>query len=290
MKKQCPVVKNEVYELDIVSIGANGEGVGRIDGYALFVRGALPGDKIEVRIIKAKKNFGIGIITRIIKPSKDRVEPICPVAKQCGGCSLQHLSYKAQLDYKENLISESLVRLGGLDDDYVRSISEPILGADEPYYYRNKVQYPVREDKGQLVIGFYAKGSHRVVETKRCYIQDTYNEVIIEIIREFMIKNHIKAYNEVSNKGLVRHIVIRKSYTYNKFQVTLVINGNKVPGMEILTKELMDLEKIESVSININKEQNNVILGNQVTTLEGPKYLVDNIKDISYHISPLSFY
>jgi len=290
MKKQCPVVKNELYDLDIVSIGSNGEGVGRIDGFAIFVRGALPGDRIKTRIIKAKKNFGIGIIVRILKNSKDRVEPICPVAKQCGGCSLQHLSYEAQLAYKENLICESLVRLGGLDDEYVRSRSESIIGAEEPYYYRNKVQFPVREEKGELVIGFYAKGSHRVIETKRCYIQDTYNEVIVATIKEFMIKNRIKAYNEVAHKGLVRHIVVRKSESFDKFQVTLVINGNKVPGMEVLTKELMDLDKVESVSININKEQDNVILGSQLTTLEGPKYLVDNIKDISYHISPLSFY
>jgi len=290
MNKQCPVVKNEFYELEIVSLGANGEGIGRKDGYTLFVRGAIPGDLIKMKVIKVKKKYGIGIIDTILSPSLDRVEPLCPIANKCGGCNIQHMSYEAQLKYKENLIAESLVRIGGLDDADIRSKLEPIIGASEPYYYRNKVQYPVRDNHGGIEIGFYAKGSHRIVETPRCYIQDVYNEEIVKTVRSFMMEHHVPAYNEELQKGLIRHIVIRKSHEKDVFHVTIVINGRKLPKVEILTNELMDLDKVEAVSLNINMENTNVVLGSTIINMAGPEYLEDNIKEIKYHISQKSFY
>lgn len=290
MSRECPVVKNNHYELDIVNLGANGEGIGRIDGYTLFVRGAIPGDRITVKVIKTKKNYGFGIVADILEPSPDRTEPICPVARRCGGCSLQHMSYEAQLRYKENMIKDSLVRIGGLDEETLSGRMEPIIAADEPYYYRNKVQFPVRDNDGRLEIGFYAKGSHRIVETERCYIQDTYNEIIVDAIKRFMLVYHISAYNEAKHKGLIRHIVIRKSATFGKFHVTLVIKGKRLPHADILVEELMALDKVEAVSLNINKEKTNVILGSHLINLAGPTHLMDSIKGVKYRISPLSFY
>jgi 23S rRNA (uracil1939-C5)-methyltransferase len=290
MNKQCPVEKNKVYDLDIVSLGSNGEGIGRVDGYTLFVPGALPGDSIKVKVVKTKKTYGYGIIADILLPSPNRIEAKCPVAHKCGGCDLQHLAYNAQLEYKQSLIKESLVRIGQLDSDFVTRIMEPLIGAEETYFYRNKVQYPVREEHGVIRIGFYAKNTHRIVETECCYIQNPFNEVIVKELREFMIEHRIPAYNEETTKGLVRHLVIRRSYHYDRYQVTLVINGTKLPQQAELEKRLQALEKVESFSININQEPNNVILGKTLITSFGPKYLVDKINHIEYHISPLSFY
>ncbi len=290
MKKTCPLKKNDMVELYIESIGSNGEGIGRVDGYTLFVREGVPGDRLMVKVVKTKKSYGYGIIASILQPSPDRVEAICPVAGPCGGCSLQHISYDAQLRSKEKTIKDSLSRIGGIDVNRLETIMEPIMGADNPYYYRNKVQYPVRDYMGKIQIGFYGKGSHRIVETPRCYIQDIYNESIVSLIRDFMVENDIKAYDESKHKGLVRHILIRKSKEKEIFHITLVINGQELPKVEVLTEKLMSLDCVEAFSLNVNKEKTNVILGPRMIHLAGPAYLEDSIDDITYRISPLSFY
>jgi len=290
MKANCPVNKNEIYTLNISSIGSNGEGIGHIDGYTLFVRDALPGDQVMAKVIKVKKNYGFAIMTDILEPSPDRVEPICPVSSKCGGCSIMHMHYDAQLRCKEELIKDALERIGGVSRERLEGITEPIIKSEMPLYYRNKVQYPVRDNDGRLEIGFYAKRSHRIVETKRCYIQDVYVEEIIKSIKAFMETYEISAYNEERHKGLVRHIVIRKSRSKDCFHVTLVINGKRLPNAEAFADQLMGLNKVEAVSLNINCEKTNVILGPRLITLSGPTHLVDNIKDITYQISPLSFY
>lgn len=290
MNKQCPVEKNKFYDLEIVSLGANGEGIGRIDGYTLFVQGALPGDHIQVKVVKTKKSYGYGIIADIKQPSPNRIEARCPVAHKCGGCDFQHLSYEAQLEYKQNLIRDSLVRIGQLDQEAVTKCMEPLVGAENPFFYRNKVQYPVRAENGVVRIGFYAKNTHRIVETECCYIQDPFNEVIVEELRRFMVEHSIPAYDEERQNGLIRHLVIRRSRHYDRFQVTLVINGKKLPFQNEFEERLKRLEKVESFSININTEPNNVILGKSLTTFFGPKYLQDKIEALEYRISPLSFY
>lgn len=285
-----PVVKNECYELDITAIGAEGEGIGRINGYTLFVDGAIPGDVVEIKIIKVKKNYGVGRLMTIRKASKDRVEPICPIAKQCGGCSLQHMSYEAQLRYKSNHIKDALVRLGGFSEAEILQKMEPILGQDEPYYYRNKVQYPVRQSVAGIQIGFYAKHSHRIIETDRCYIQDVYNEKIIDVVRQWMIDKRISGYNEEKHKGMIRHIMIRKSYVENKFYLVLVTMKKEVPDLDKLVERLQQLERVVSLSLNINRQKTNVIMGNEIISVFGPSYMEDNIGAIKYQISPLSFY
>ena len=290
MKQECPVVKNEIYTMEITGIGTNGEGVGRIDGYTLFVDGAMTGDYIEVKIIKTKKNYGFGRLVSILEPSKDRVEPRCPIAKQCGGCSLMHVDYDAQLLYKEKQILDALERIGEQDRQVLEGKKETIIGMEEPWFYRNKVQFPVQIVSGKLLIGFYAKRSHRIIETPICYIQDRYNEEIVEALRLFIIKNKISVYDEVKHKGLLRHIVIRKSYHRNEFHVTLVINGREFPYSKELISTLNKLEKVVGVSLNMNQEKTNAILGYEMLHLDGQEYLQDQIGDIRYQISPLSFY
>lgn len=289
-KQPCPVTKNEIYPLEIHALGSNGEGIGRIDGYTLFVDGAIIGDHIMAKVMKAKKNYGFARLVEIVKPSEDRIEPVCPVARQCGGCSLQQMGYNAQLHYKAAQIKDNLERIGGLTREHIEASFEGIIGADEPFYYRNKVQFPVRDDQGQIRIGFYAKHSHRIVETKRCYIQDIYNEQIVEVLRNFMVDYGVSAYNEQTHGGLIRHLVIRNTSDRRKFQVTVVINGQKLPHEEDLIDAMKQLDKVENLNLNINTERTNVIMGRKMKTLYGDTYLVDHIEDIEYQISPLSFY
>lgn len=291
-KKIIPVKKNESYVLKIEKLGSHGEGIGKIDGFTLFVEGTMPGDEIEVKIIKVKKSYAIGKVSKIIEPSKDRVEPICSVAKRCGGCTLQHVAYERQLNYKQEIIISALERIGGIHREKIETKIAPILGMEDPYFYRNKVQYPVRNENGAIKIGFYAKRSHQVIEAPKCYIQDEYNEKMIEVIKKFMLEHKITAYNEEQHKGLVRHIIIRKSTVLHKFHLMLVINGEGFSREieEKLIDTVSKLEKVDGISININKKRTNTILGREVRLLYGNQYLYDEIDDVKFHISPLSFY
>lgn len=283
--------KNDEFELEIDDIGTEGEGIAHIDGYALFIKDAIPGDFVRVKVIKAKKNYGYGRLMEILKPSKDRVEPVCPVARQCGGCQIQHLSYEAQLAYKENKIKNCLVRLGKFQEKQIDSIMEPIMGMEEPYHYRNKAQFPVGKSReGELVTGFYASRTHSIIPAMNCAIQDKRNEKILNIVLGVMKEYNIEPYDEVSHKGLVRHILTRVGHHTGEIMVCLVINGSTLPHADKFIERLTALEGMKSISININKEKTNVILGSKVKTLWGADYIVDYIGDIKYQISPLSFY
>lgn len=283
--------KNDEFELEIDDLGSEGEGIGHLDGYTLFVKDALPGDVVRVKVIKAKKNYGYGRLMEILKPSKNRVEPVCPVARQCGGCQIQHLSYEAQLSYKENKIKNCLVRLGKFPQEQIDSIMEPIMGMDEPYHYRNKAQFPVGRSKdGEIVTGFYASRTHSIIPAKGCAIQDKRNEQILETVIGTMKEYNIEPYDETSHKGLVRHILTRVGYHTGEIMVCFVLNGTSLPHQEVFIERLTAIEGMKSISININKEKTNVILGTKVKTLWGEDYIVDSIGDIKYQISPLSFY
>ncbi len=290
MEQKYPVEKNKIYTMEITGIGGNGEGIGHIDGFTLFIDGAVPGDTIEVKIIKVKKNYGFGRLVTILKPSPDRVEPRCPIAKQCGGCSLMHMDYKAQLLYKRQHIFDVLERIGGQSPQHLEETEEKIIGMETPWFYRNKVQFPVRIVSGRLLIGFYAKRSHRIIETPTCYIQDRYNEDIVRVLREFIIERGISVYDENTHKGLLRHIVIRKSHHFNQFHITLVINGTTLPYKVECIDALSALSHVVGLSLNINREKTNVILGPELIHLYGEKYLYDQIGGVKYQISPLSFY
>lgn len=283
--------KNQMVELYIDDIGNEGEGIGHIDGYALFLKDAVIGDKVRARIIKTKKNYGFARVEEVLEPSKDRVEPKCPKARACGGCTLQHLSYKKQLEYKFQKVKNCLERIGGLQG--IEEKMEPIYGMDEPFYYRNKAQFPVGTDKeGNLVTGFYAGRTHHIIDCTHCVIQHPVNESILLKVLDYMKKNKISAYDEKTHHGLVRHIMTRVGFVTGEIMVCLVINGKKkdLRNLYQLVDSLKEIDGMTSICVNINKEKTNKILGNKIETVYGPAYIYDYIGDVKYQIGPLSFF
>ena len=283
--------KNQIVEIYIDDIGNEGEGIGHIDGYALFLKDAVIGDRVRAKIIKTKKNYGFARVEEILEPSKDRVEPKCPVARPCGGCTLQHLSYDKQLEYKFNKVKNCLERIGGLNG--IEEKMEPIYGMEEPFYYRNKAQFPVGTDKeGNLVTGFYAGRTHSIIDCTHCAIQHPVNEEILLKVLDYMKANGITAYDEKIHKGLVRHIVTRVGVVTGEIMVCFVINGQKkdLRNLDRLVDSLKEIKGMTSICINVNKEKTNRILGNKIQEVYGPAYIHDYIGNVKYQIGPLSFF
>ena len=281
------IKKNDIYTIEIEDLSTDGSGIGKIDGYTLFVKDALIGDTAEVKVIKTKKNYGYGRLMRIITPSPDRVEAPCPHARSCGGCQIQHLSYERQLAFKENKVRNLLSRVGHVED----YVMHPIIGMEKPYYYRNKAQFPVGLGKdGQIVTGFYAGHSHVIVDSAHCCIQAPVNEQLLAIVKQWMTERDIAPYDETTHKGLVRHILTRVGFKTKEIMVCLIINGTKLPHRESLVEALREIPGMTSISYNINQEKTNVILGSKVVILWGQDYITDYIGDVRYQISPLSFY
>ena len=283
--------KNQIVEIYIDDIGNEGEGIGHIDGYALFLKDAVIGDKVRAKIIKTKKNYGFAGVEEILEPSKDRVEPKCPVARPCGGCTLQHLSYDKQLEYKFNKVKNCLERIGGLNG--IEKKMEPIYGMEDPFYYRNKAQFPVGTDKeGNLVTGFYAGRTHSIIDCTHCAIQHPVNEKILLKVLDYMKENGISAYDEKIHQGLVRHIVTRVGFVTGEIMVCLVINGNKknLKNLDGLVESLKEIDGMTSICVNVNKEKTNRILGNRIEEVYGPPYIYDYIGNVKYQIGPLSFF
>lgn len=286
--------KNDCVELTIEDIGVSGEGIGKVDGYTLFVKDTVIGDVVRVKIMKAKKNYGYARLMDIIKPSKDRVEPACPIARQCGGCQIQAMNYNAQLKYKQKLVKDNLLRISGLTEGVDYEMCE-ILGMDTPFRYRNKAQYPVGEDKdGNIVMGFYAGHTHSIIACPDddCMLGHRDNAFILNAVKEWMKEYRVRAYNENIHKGTVRHVLIRTGYHTDEVMVCLVTK--KMLRKEVadgLVKAIQKLKlNVASLVVNINKEDTNVILGKECITLYGRPYIEDYIGDIKFQISPLSFY
>lgn len=284
---QIAVRKNDLLEITIEDIGNDGQGIGKYNGYTLFVKDTVVGDRVQVKVMKAGKTYGYAKLVEILQPSEYRVTPRCPIADKCGGCQLQHMDYQKQLEYKENKVLNCLTRIGGFKDIPM----EPIIGMDQPYYYRNKSQFPVglRKD-GKAAIGFYAGRTHTIIDTEHCYIGAKVNDDIIKFIRSFIEEYKIEPYQEEAHKGLLRHILIRVGFHTGDVMVCLVINGNKLPHSQELIQGLKKIPGMKSICININKEKTNVILGEKIIPLWGEPYITDYIGSIKYRISPLSFY
>lgn len=280
------VEKNKFYEMTITDIGTNGEGVGKINDFVVFVPEAITGDQLEVKILKVKKNLAYGKIEKILGPSPRRSEVTCEVAIKCGGCQLQHMSYEAQLEWKQSKVYNALTRIGGLKDIEVL----PTLGMEAPAHYRNKAQYPIRKENGKVQIGFYMSRTHKVVDWSTCGIQDKRCEQIIEIVRNFLEVNNISIYDEETHKGLVRHLMIKTGFYTGEVMVCLVVNGNELPHSDKLLEALHVVEGLTSVLLNINKAKTNVILGHEIKVLEGRDYIIDTIGDLKFKISALSFF
>ena len=279
--------KNDLVTLEIEDCGIDGEGIGKADGFTVFVKDAVIGDTVTAKIIKAKKNYGYGRLMEVLKPSPYRVEPKCEFARQCGGCQLQALSYDQQLVFKTNKVKGHLERIGGFTDIPM----EPIIGMDELFHYRNKAQFPVgRNKEGKIVTGFYAGRTHNIIENRDCALGVAENKEVLDRVIAHMEKYGIEPYNEATGKGLVRHVLIRYGYFTKEVMVCLILNGNKIPKEEQLVKSLCEIPGMTSITINVNKKRSNVILGEEIRLLWGQEYITDRIGDISYQISPLSFY
>lgn len=377
--------KNDEIELLIEDFSSEGDGIGHYgaSNYTLFVKDTVIGDRILVRVMKTKKNYGYARMIKLLEPSPDRVKPVCPNARQCGGCQLQHVSYACQLAFKENKIKSCLQRIGGFGED-ILSRMEPILGMENPYFYRNKAQFPVGRDKdGRVVLGFYARHSHQIIGSERCYLQgieikkkgksaekkewdggisqtnkvrekegvikgaecrkdaeckitDEYagkasaadgagepseeaggennfttqntfmreqsgektveekwlntNEQIMSIVCDFLEKYNISVYDEQTHKGLVRHVLTRAGFHTGEQMVCLILNGKKLPYADKLVEVLSKVDGMKSISLNVNTERTNVILGSEGEVLWGEPYITDYIGDIRFQISPQSFF
>jgi 23S rRNA (uracil1939-C5)-methyltransferase len=294
------VEKNKEYVLNITSMGYEGEGVGKIEGFTVFVPEALTGEEVKVKIVKVTKSHAFGKLLDILVPSKSRIKPTCPIYKRCGGCQLQHLSYEAQLKFKELRVRECIERIGKLEGILVH----PTLGMKEPYRYRNKVQLPVGEKGGELQVGFYAVRSHEIINMDTCHIQDETADKVVDITRRWMKKFNIPAYNEGSvddnkgklvqtsgTRGIVRHIMVRKGFNTGEVMVVLVTSGVQLPHKEeFITMIKENIDGIKSIIQSINSKATNVVLGRENKTLWGEDHITDYIGKFRFNISPLSFF
>ena len=282
--------KDDCVTLHIEDIGTGGEGIGKADGFTFFVKDAIVGDVIEAKIMKLKKNYGYARLMKVLTPSKDRVEPKCPVARQCGGCQIQEMRYEAQLAFKQKMVQNNLERIGGLTGFEMC----PVIGMETPYAYRNKAQFPVGEDKdGNIVIGFYAGRTHHIVEQTDCCIGAPENAAILRKVKAYMQKNQIRPYNEERHSGIVRHILIRIGYHTKEIMVCLIVNAAKascLKNAEQLTESLREIDGMTSIMVNYNTDKTNVILGRKSEVLWGQPYIEDYIGDVKYQISPQSFF
>ena len=314
--------KNDRVTVTIEDMGSDGEGIGKVDGFTLFIKDAVIGDQVEAKIIKSKKHYAYARLEKVLQPSPFRVEPKCAYHRQCGGCQLQALSYSEQLHFKEQKIRNNLIRIGGFDAEYIDERMQPIVGMEEPFHYRNKAQYPIGTDRdGNVITGFYAGRTHTIIANTDCALGASENQQILETILSYMHKNKVTAYDEVTGKGLVRHVLIRKGFTSGQLMVCPVINKKMtkmsyptagvqkntnefLPNQGELLAALAEIQGMTSVSVSINTEKTNVIMGTEIHNLWGESTIEDTIhvRDmqkenypytgdaLTFKISPLSFY
>ena len=288
--------KNEIVKVKIEDIGVGGEGIGKVDGYTLFIKDAIIGDVVEAKVMKAKKNYGYARLMNVLTPSKDRVEePVCPMARKCGGCQIQEMKYPAQLAFKESKVRGNLERIGEVPGELLDQIMHPAVGMDgegmQPFRYRNKAQFPIGTDKdGRVIAGFYAGRTHSIIENTDCALGVEVNEEILNCILDFMEEFKIPAYDEVKHKGLVRHVLLRYGFKTDEIMVCLVINGKTIPHCHDLVGRLRQIPGMTSITLSTNTAKTNVIMGDTIRLLWGQEFITDYIGEIKYQISPLSFY
>lgn len=277
--------KNDEFELEITGMTAEGSGVGHVDGMAVFAANTAVGDKILAHAIKVKKNYAVAKAMEIIKPSPDRINADCPVFNRCGGCVYRHISYEAELKIKQQRVNDVFERIAGMKLNI-----RPIIGSDETSFYRNKAQLPVGKDKdGNTKTGFYSSRSHNIIDCDCCLLQPKKFSEIANAVRGWIDEHNISVYNEESHSGLVRHIYIRSSKDCKEILVCIVINGKKLPEAEFLWDKLSAIGAT-GLSVNINKEKTNVVLGKEMINLYGKDRIEDTLCGTQFEISPHSFY
>lgn len=280
--------KNQIVEMEITGLTAEGSGVGRVDGMAVFVPATAVGDRARVKILKVAKQYAFGKLEQLLVSSKDRVDAGCPQFPRCGGCLTRHISYEAELKAKEQQVKDALARIGGFTDLEVL----PIVGAVSPEHYRNKAQLPVAIGAdGSLQLGFYSAHSHRVVDCPACLLQPEIFRNVTETVRKWAEQFHPEPYDERTHKGKFRHLYIRYGEGTKEVMVCLVVNGNGLRGEQELAQMLREtVPGLKSVVVNSNRERTNVILGGKCRTVWGQDFITDELCGLRFKISPLSFY
>lgn len=280
------IKKNDLIELTITGFTAEGNGVGRHEGMAVFVPLSAPGDHALVKIVKTQKNYAFGRLERLLSPADCRISPDCPVFGKCGGCTYRHISYEAELTAKQHRVEDAMRRIGG-----ITVAPSPILGAKETSRYRNKAQYPVQSDKNGLRIGFYAPRSHRIIDCRHCALQPESFTTILTCFTEWIQEYSIPCYDEVSGIGLLRHIYLRQAEATGELMACAVINGDSLPHADSLVQLLTTaVPEVQTIVYNINKRDTNVILGDTCRAVYGSGYITDILCGVKIRISPLSFY
>ncbi|MBQ8691098.1 MAG: 23S rRNA (uracil(1939)-C(5))-methyltransferase RlmD [Phascolarctobacterium sp.] len=287
MKANIPVQKGEVIEINITGLGSSGEGVGKYQGFTVFVPGALPTETVKAKVGLVKKSYATAKIVEILEASAERVEPACPVYKECGGCQLQHLSYAGQLQMKEQQVRDALTRIGHLDTEVL-----PVIGCANPWNYRNKMQFPAAMGaEGKIEIGCYATATHSVVDTEGCLIQKEANNQVLLAVRKWMEKFSVSAYDEKTSKGLVRHVMSRVGVHSGEVMAVLITSAYDIPNKKELIDILVkDVPCLVSVIQNINKKSTNIIMGNKTRVIYGKPNIKDSLGALSFNVSAQSFF
>lgn len=286
-ERDCLMKKNDVFEIEITGMTHEGLGVGKKDGMAVFVQGAIDGELVRVKVIKTTKHYSVARVEGWLQKSPYRQEPFCKVYKRCGGCSLQHMTYPKQLEFKHRVVKDNLERIGGFKDIPVN----PVIGMETPMYYRNKAQYPVGMGEKGAVAGFYAKRTHEIVNTDNCSIQDTASETIRNAVMDKVKEYNLSPYDESTGSGLLRHIITRVAHSTGDIMVVLVVTSEKIPHLDMLIKHILKANpNVKSIVLNLNTRRDNVILGDKLIKVYGADSLIDTLGPFQFYISPLSFY
>ena len=277
--------KNKIYEAEIVDYTAEGQGIARVEGCAVFVPNAIAGERCRIRIEKVGKTWAVGKITELLEKSPHRVNRECPVAKLCGGCDFWHMDYEEECRLKADRVRQALNRIGG---EALETL--PLLSAPACTGYRNKAQYPVASQKGRAYAGFFRAGTHQVVENARCLILPEETDRVKKLVIDYVNHYRISAYDEATHKGLLRHIYVRRGNVSGQVLVCLVVNGRKLPHPEDLIQRLKAVPGFTSLVLSVNTKQGNAVLGEEFITLYGPGYIEDTLCGLTFRLSPRSFY
>ena len=279
--------KNQVYEVEIIDDGYQGEGIAKVENFPVFIQGAIKGEKVEIKILKVQSSFAYGKIMRIIKPAESRVEAECTEYSKCGGCNLRHVSYNYTLQIKKVIVQNCLYKALNREVEV-----QDVIGMEKPMFYRNKLQYPVGINKeGQAVMGVYSSRTHNIVPVSNCYIQNEKCNEIANDIFNFIKENNISVYNEQTLKGTVRHIVIRIGVKTDEVLVTIVVNDNNFKKEKEFVEYITNKHSnVKTIVKNYNTKNTNVILGNKNEIIFGSGYIYDILGEYKFKISPLSFY
>jgi len=277
--------KNQIYEAVITDYTAEGQGVAKIEGCAVFIPNAIAGERCLVRIEKVGKTWAAGKITELLEKSPHRINRECPVAKLCGGCDFWHMDYEEEIRLKADRVRQALNRIGGENLEEI-----PILAAPSCYGYRNKAQYPVSSKKNKAFAGFFRAGTHQVVENERCLILPEETDKIKELVIDYVNQYRVTVYDELTQKGLLRHIYVRRGAVSGQILVCLVVNGRKLPHVEELLQRLQKVKGFTTLVLAVNTRPGNAILGDEFITLHGPGYIEDTLCGLQFRLSPRSFY